>query len=104
MNALRSGIAILLLTFFCSVLALAQGTGSITGTVRDNTGAVVPGAQVLLTSVEQGTTLTTTSNSNGEYLFAALPAATYNLTVRATGFNEFESKNIVLNVAQKLRI
>ena len=75
----------------CLALAtagLAQDTGAITGTVRDNTGAVVPNAEVTIVGTGQGTTVRTTSNTEGEYLVAALPAGVYNLTVTASGFKQ----------------
>ncbi len=81
----------------------AQTTGEITGVVRDKSGAVVPNAEVIITNTEQGTQIKTTSNSDGEYLAAALPAGVYSLEVAATGFNKFELKGIVLRVAQKER-
>ena len=45
-------------------------TGDILGTVQDTTGAVVPGAKVTLTAVDTGIKWETTSNANGDYLFA----------------------------------
>ena len=54
-------------------MLFAQGTGSITGTVRDNTGAVVAKAEVTLTDTGTRTTQKTTTNGDGEYLFAAVP-------------------------------
>jgi hypothetical protein len=88
----------------CSLSLLAQGTGSITGAVRDNTGAVVPNATVTITNVEQGTAFKTTTNGNGEYLQAAIPPGTYNINVTATGFNTFETKDIVLRVSERTRV
>jgi len=82
----------------------AQGTGSITGTVRDNTGAVVTKAEVTLTNVGTQTALKTTTNADGDYLFAAVPPVTYDLTVSAVGFNTYEAKGIVLSVAQRARV
>src|SRR5579862_1694471 len=78
----------------------AQGTGSITGAVRDNTGAVVAKAEVTLTSAGTRTALKTTTNEAGEYLFAAVPPGTYDLTVSAVGFNTYDAKGIILSVSQ----
>jgi hypothetical protein len=90
---------------FCVPVALfAQDTASITGTVTDPTGAAIPGAQVTLTSVEHGINRSATSNSTGDYLFAALPIGSYNLTVAASGFRRFQAAGIVLRVAQKSRV
>src|SRR5579863_5815939 len=86
------------------VAILAQDTASITGTVTDPTGAAIPGAQVTLTSVEHGINRSATSNSTGDYLFAALPIGSYNLTVTASGFKRFHAAGIVVRVAQKSRV
>lgn len=81
----------------------AQGTGSITGTVTDNTGAVIPQADVTLLDAGTKNLLKTTTNAEGEYLFAAVPPGTYDLSVSAAGFNSYEAKGIVLRVAQRAR-
>ena len=51
-----------------------------------------------------GTSLHTTTNAEGEYLVAAIPPGVYDLAVVATGFNRFETKGIVLRVAQRARV
>ncbi|HLK20390.1 MAG TPA: carboxypeptidase regulatory-like domain-containing protein, partial [Bryobacteraceae bacterium] len=84
--------------------ALAQNSGSITGTVRDATGAVIPGAEVVLSDSQKGISLKTSSNSDGSYLVAGLPTGTFNLTVTAKGFKKFEATGIILQVAQKARV
>jgi len=58
----RFGLGILF-----AVAVLAQDTGSITGTVRDVTGAVIPGAKVTLRNTAQGSIYRTISNSDGDY-------------------------------------
>ena len=92
-----------LLILFAATL-FAQGTGSITGTVRDNTGAVVAKADVTLTDTGTLNALKTTTNNEGEYLFAAVPPGTYNLSVSAVGFNTCQANGIVLRVAQRARV
>ena len=81
----------------------AQGTGSITGRVTDKTGAVIPQADVTLLDIGTENTLKTTTNADGEYLFAAVPPGTYDLSISATGFNSYQAKGIVLRVAQRAR-
>src|SRR5580693_2848932 len=84
--------------------ALAQNSGSITGTVRDATGAVVPGAQVVLSDTQKGISLKTTTNSGGDYLLAGLPTGTFDISLTAKGFRRFEATGIVLETAQKARV
>ena len=60
--------------------AAAQGTSSISGTVADSTGGVIPGATVTVTG-EAGVTLTAVTNSQGVFTVPAIPAGTYKVTV-----------------------
>ncbi len=92
-----------LLMFLVSVGLYAQTTGQITGTVRDNTGAIIPNAEVTVTNIAQGTPFKTSSNSAGDYLVAGLPAGTYDVAIVAKGFKHFSATGIVLRVAEKAR-
>ena len=64
----------------------ADVTGSILGTVRDPTGAVVSGATVTLTSVHSGLGFTYNTADDGAYRFSLLPAGSYSLTAEAPTF------------------
>jgi len=92
----------LLVVAFCGA-AWAQ-TGSITGTVKDPSGAAISGAAVVVTSPERGITRDTTTNSTGDYNESALPEGTYDVIVTAAGFKKFQAKAVKLDVAQKARI
>lgn len=86
-----------------STYVLGQDTASVTGTVRDPSGASVVNAQVAVVNVERGINRTTVTNSDGEYSVPALPApGSYDVTVTAEGFKKFVAKGIVLNVARRL--
>ncbi len=87
----------------CAV-AWAQDTGSITGTVKDPTGAAVASARVVVASPERSINRVTTTNSAGEYNVSALPGGTYDIVVTATGFKKFEAKGAKLDVAEKARV
>jgi carboxypeptidase family protein len=87
-----------------SLIAFAQTTGQITGTVRDNTGAVVSGAQVTIRDTAKGVDRQTTSNTDGEYLVSGLSASSYDITVAAPGFKTFQAKGVKLDVGQKYRV
>src|SRR5882762_3092073 len=97
---------------FCTLLAAlcvpfgahAQDSGSVTGTVRDTSGAVVPNAEVKFTSSAIGMTRTTTTNDDGDYLGGALPPGSYDLTVTAKGFKAYQAKKIIVRVAEKARV
>src|SRR5689334_22562577 len=92
-----------LFTFFYCTFLFSQDTGQITGTVRDNSGAVVPDAQVTIQNPAQGITRQVTTNHDGEYLAAGLPAGEYEIAVSAKGFQQFKISNVTLRVAQKTR-
>ncbi|BDC48676.1 hypothetical protein F183_A09920 [Bryobacterales bacterium F-183] len=77
-----------LLCFLSAVCVYAQATATITGTVTDPAGALVPGAQVTVANALSGLSLTATTNSDGVYTIANLPFNTYRLTVRREGFAE----------------
>ena len=82
----------------------AQTTGQITGTVRDNTGAVVNGAKVTIRDTAKGVDRQTTSNTDGEYLVSGLSAGSYDVSVTAAGFKTFQAKGVKLDVGQKTRV
>ena len=79
-------------------------TGSITGTVKDPSGAAIAGANVVVTSPERGITRKMATNSTGEYNESALPQGSYDVIVTAAGFKKYEAKGVVLDVAQKARV
>ena len=89
--------------FLFALHAKAQENATITGTVLDPTGAVIP--NVTLTLLNQGTNQarTVTSNSNGLYSFTDLAVGKYNLSVTSTGFQKYVKNDIVVNVAQNLK-
>jgi hypothetical protein len=84
--------------------AWAQDTGSITGMVKDSSGAAIGGAAVVVTSPEHGLRREMATNSTGEYSQSALPAGQYDIIVTAPGFKKYQAKAVVLDVAQKARV
>src|SRR5436309_7855762 len=82
----------------------AQDTGYISGTVTDKSGAAVVGAEVVITNTVGSLTRTTTTNADGAYVVAGLPGASYNISVTAKGFQKYSATNVVLDVAQKIRV
>ena len=70
--------------------ALAQDTASITGTVTDQTGAAIPGANVTVVSPDHGISRSAKTNGSGDYLFAVLPIGRYDVQVEAAGFKKYQ--------------
>jgi len=95
-------VVVILLSF--SPVLRAQDTATLTGTVRDNTGAVIPGVAITVVNTATGAVHEFTTNSAGEYVGAALPPGRYDLTVPAKGFRTYIAKGVTLRVAQNARI
>ncbi len=86
------------------VLAFGQtATTSLRGTIKDPSGALVPGATITLLNKATGTALSTTANSSGLYAFPQIPPAKYTITASAPGFGE-QSKSAELLVSQPATI
>lgn len=81
-----------------------SGTGSIVGQVRDSSGNVVIGAQVTALNVATNNKITVVTNGQGFYSFPVLQPASYQITLKATGFKELVRNNIQLDVAMTLTV
>jgi outer membrane receptor protein involved in Fe transport len=89
----------------CAVAAQAQSpTGEISGVVKDNTGAVVPGAQLSLVNQNTGEARSVESNEAGEYRLPLLPVGVYQLTAQRDGFKASLRRDLELNALQSLRV
>lgn len=87
-------IRTLLFVLFSTLTALSQtSTTEITGTVRDATGAIVPGASVLLTNESTGVPQRQITTASGVYAFAAIPAGSYAVKIEARGFKTLNRTN-----------
>ncbi len=89
-----------------AVPMLAQDvSGSISGTVRDSSGAVIPGASVQIVNIDRADAVRTlTTNSSGFYNAAALPLGNYTVAISANGFAGQHLNSIVLHVNDALTI
>ncbi len=81
-----------------------QATGTISGFVTDPSGAVVPGASVTATLIQQQVRRTVESNADGFYTLNAMPPGDYSLTVEKAGFQRLERSGIAVTVNQNLRV
>jgi hypothetical protein len=99
MTQTSRGASVLLLIVVATSGAWAQlYSGSISGVVRDPSGAVLPKAAVTLTDVTKNFKYEAISDNAGRYLFRALQPSLYSLRVRASGFSVEQIDNITLNV------
>jgi hypothetical protein len=95
-------VAGLLITAVC---ALGQvTTGSIIGTIHDQTGAVIPNAKVTVTDTGKGTSTSVKTNGSGDYTVPFLIPGTYDIVVESAGFKRTLSNSIVLDIDQKARV
>ncbi|HUK46572.1 MAG TPA: carboxypeptidase-like regulatory domain-containing protein, partial [Terriglobales bacterium] len=90
--------------FFFSLLASAGIGGSISGTVKDQTGAVVSKAKVLVTNTETGLRRSTFSDDKGFYSFPGLPVGHYDLQIESTLFKPYRRVGIALDVNSELTV
>jgi len=79
-------------------------SGTILGTVKDATGAVVPGAAVTLLNTGTGLTRTVVADAKGEYTAPSLPTGTYSVSSEVSGFKKVSLANVRLGVDQKVRV
>ncbi len=99
MRSIRVHVSLLLAAILIAAVSLAQvATSRLEGTVQDASGAVVPGAKVEVVNVKTQVRTETTADASGRYIFASLPAATYNLSAEAPGFRKTVNANLMLNV------
>jgi len=96
-KCLITGLAICALT--CAVVfAQTASTAQITGTVTDQSGAVLPGAEVTATQTDTGISRNALSNETGTYVLPNLPVGPYRLEVSLPGFRSYVRTGIVLQV------
>jgi len=88
---------------FSSVAFANDMGGSLSGEIKDPSGAVIPKAKVTLINPGSGVTLSTITNNSGSYYFASVPVGTYDLSVSAAGFRAWRRTAIVVNVTSALR-
>src|SRR5437868_14737065 len=73
-------------------------TGTIVGTVTDQSGAILSGAKVTLTNLGTNASLTTTTEADGTYKFSPVKIGTYKIDVSYQGFQTATQRNVVVNV------
>jgi hypothetical protein len=87
------------LVFFLSCASLwGQATAQISGTVRDQSGAVLPGVEITTTQTETGVVRNTVTNETGFYVLPNLTVGPYRLEASLPGFRTFVQTGIVLQV------
>src|ERR1700716_4566817 len=94
------GMAVSLLVQPLVLVVLAQSQfATLTGTVRDGSGGVVAGANVMVKDAASGETRRTVTNEEGFFSLSTLPASRYEVFVETKGFQKWHGTGIVLNGA-----
>src|SRR5579872_4417268 len=99
---LRNILAAMGLLFLAGSVMAQTNQGTITGTVTDTQGAIIPNAQVLLTQTGTGFVLKQATNHSGIYVFSPVPIGEYSLRVTASGFATVQQNGLNLSVNQTL--
>lgn len=94
----------LLCMIFGTHFALASVGGSISGLVKDPTGAVVAGAEVVATNTDTGVQNKAKTDSAGFYSFPVLPVGRYRVEITQTGFKAYRATDLVIDVNSALRV
>src|SRR5688572_480825 len=97
-RVLRGLFGVLVVLFLGADMALAQATAQISGTVRDASGGVLPGADVTAIQTDTGARRSAVTNESGAYSLSNLPIGPYRLEATLTGFRTFVRTGIVLQV------
>jgi len=84
------------ITVFAAAAHAQQLTGTLSATVYDQSGAVVPGAQVTLTNQASGDVRSATADGQGRFVITAVQPATYSIKVNAQGYTTWQEDNIVM--------
>ena len=97
------GVLVLLAALTAGVAFGQIRSATITGTVTDATGAVVPHAQVTVTELETAISTKSLTTDSGSFTLPYLPAGTYTATISAPGFAEYKVSGIVVATGQTIR-
>jgi hypothetical protein len=102
----RTGVfhlAFMVLGLILPLRSFAQvDAGAISGTVKDSSGGVISGAKVTLANEDTSQQLSTTSGSDGEYVFAPIKIGHYSVSVEIQGFRRVQQNNVSVDVQQKV--
>jgi Carboxypeptidase regulatory-like domain/TonB dependent receptor len=96
---------VLLVALLTATAAFAQDyRGKVQGTVSDDSGAIVPGAKVVLHNDKTGVDVSTIANDEGRYIFNFVEPGSYSVIVEKTGFKKTDQKNLVVRIQGDLTV
>ena len=98
MKTLTHGLCAALILVLTTVAAWAQATAQMSGAVRDESGAVLPGVTVTVTQTDTAVVRTAVTDESGAYILPNLPTGPYRLEASLQGFRTYQQTGIVLQV------
>lgn len=99
-----AALAVCAWALMAGAAAAQDSRGTITGTVRDSSKAVVPGATVTITSAAMGNDVTAVTNESGYFEVPYLIAGTYKVTVELQGFKKYINDKVDVRIADRLEL
>src|SRR5437016_4171601 len=93
-------IAVVAVLILAAIPVAAQSTGTILGTIKDSSGASIPGAMVNVRNTDTNLTRTATTEQDGSYRFPELPVGHYEIRAEAAGFRTETRTGLNLEVTQ----
>ncbi|PYR80665.1 MAG: hypothetical protein DMF87_08335 [Acidobacteria bacterium] len=97
-RVIRNGVSTALFVLIGCTVAFAQATAQLSGTVRDESGGVLPGVSVTATQTDTGLSRAVVTEANGSYVITSLPTGPYRLEAALQGFRTYVQTGIVLQV------
>jgi hypothetical protein len=94
-------IAVAMSALLASPVSAQVDTGTIFGTVKDESGAVLPGASVVITHEGQGLTLTTVTREDGTFIFTPIRTGAYSVEAEFQGFKKGVRRGITVSIQQQ---
>ncbi len=102
---MKRAFSLLFAILLTTAIALGQlDRGSITGTVTDSSGALIPGVAVTIQNAGTGATYKTETTATGQFTMPNLPVGTYDLFFESIGFNRLVQRGVQLSVAEVRRV
>ncbi len=97
-------LRILTAAVLAGVLCAQSDRGTLTGTISDSAGAVVPNAPVVVTNAETGIVSRTVTTSTGNYTVSSLSVGLYDISAEVTGFKKYIQRGVRVQVAETARV
>src|SRR6266542_4198712 len=101
-GVLSPALVALVFAGYPTVLRAQTTSASVSGTVQDQQGGVLPGVTVTMTSGTQGNALTAVTDEGGRFVFPIVRPDTYTLQVMLAGFKTLERTNLIVSANDKL--